>query len=177
MNLGFKGYLQTVLWMAAALIIAVCIYPWQNGLMHEGDRQNATSRSREETLVSVKQDVLSEKVDELGVKKPTKERALAVRQAKLQGKGICRDCGKVHGAADSVLIKHLNRSTEGLVEIEIEGGGTAIDLNGRFHHGSSASINDAGEVEILCSTSIAEVLHGNEGVGGSTSLEIQTALK
>ena len=84
-----------------------------------------------------------------------------VREGGLVERVTCEHCGgnhRVHREVSESLRKSLSRSTSHLREVQLEGGGIAIDLGGGFHHASTASVNADGEIEIHCSTSIEEIL-------------------
>ncbi len=60
---------------------------------------------------------------------------------------------------------NLNTSSEGLVEVpsDVPGGGYMVDLQGRFQHSMTATIDASGVVRTTCSTSG----HSHEGVSTS----------
>ncbi len=90
-----------------------------------------------------------------------KKAGQVLREGGKANRVVCENCGgnhHVHREIPESLRKSLSRLSSHLIEVQLEDGGTAIDLGGGFHHASTASVNAEGEIEIHCSTSIEEIL-------------------
>jgi hypothetical protein len=68
------------------------------------------------------------------------------RSDRLQATPLTRQAGPLSAA----IMKALDRSTGGLRVFEIEGGGTGVDLDGRFLHVMGVTVRPGGDFETWC---------------------------